>query len=590
MTKEGGAKSIETEITSPEEDLPEDEVSAADRALMLEYFERDVKNFKEGEIIVGKILRISKDSVLMDVGFKSEGEVNISEFPNRGRELQVGDEVELFLEKTEDNDGQIVLSKDKANKIKIWSRIADAYDKGEVIEGVVVSRAKGGLTVDVGLRAFLPGSQIDLRPVRNMDRMLGKKLEMKVIKMNKKRGNIVLSRRAILEEERSQAKAETLANLEEGKVMEGVVKNITEYGVFVDLGGVDGLLHITDMSWGRVSHPSEMFAIGDKVNVLILKYDKERERVSLGLKQITEDPWEKAEEKYPPETRLRGKVVSITDYGAFLQLEQGIEGLVHISEMSWSRNIKHPSKLVAIGDTVDAVVLSMDKGRRRISLGMKQTEQNPWDNIEEKYPVNSVVEGVVRNLTDFGAFVELEDGVDGLIHISDMSWTKKIKHPSELIKKRETIKVVVLNVNKEAGKLSLGLKQLEEDPWEKAIAKYHPGQDVEGKIVKVTAFGAFVGMDEYLEGLIHISEYGKAYEGKQESAFQEGDSVTSRIIKIDSEKKKIALSIKAIEEGLTFKDLRETEIAPEPTPSPASEAADDADTAGENPDEDAPEE
>ncbi|MBI5184803.1 MAG: 30S ribosomal protein S1 [Nitrospinae bacterium] len=545
----------------PREDADYADISEEDRNLMREYYERDVKSFKEGEIIVGKVLRIGKESVLVDVGFKSEGEVNINEFPDRGRSLKVGDEIEIFLEKTEDKEGQIVLSKDKANKIKIWDKIAKAYEKRETLEGVIVSRAKGGLTVDIGLRAFLPGSQIDLRPVRNMDRLLGKKLEMKVIKMNKKRGNIVLSRRIILEEERTQAKVDTLANLEEGKVMEGIVKNITEYGVFVDLGGVDGLLHITDMSWGRVSHPSEMFAIGDKVNVMILKYDKEKERVSLGLKQISEDPWNRADAKYSPGTKLRGKVVSITDYGAFLELEQGIEGLVHISEMSWSKHLKHPSKMVAIGDTVEAVVLSLDKEKRRISLGMKQTESNPWENIEAKYPVSSVVEGKVRNLTDFGAFIELEDGVDGLIHISDMSWSKKVKHPSEVLKKRESVKAMVLSVDREGEKLSLGLKQLEEDPWEKSISKYSLGQDVDTKIDKITSFGVFGQLDEYLEGLIHVSQYGKDRSANPEKAFNVGDTVKCRIIKIDNEKRKIGLSVKAIEEGLSLEDFKETEIA-----------------------------
>ncbi len=542
------------------EDL-DDGISEEDKRLMQEYYERDIKAFKEGEIIVGTVLKINKESILVDVGFKSEGEVATSEFPDRGRSLKVGDEIEFFLEKTEDSEGQIVLSKDKADKIKIWDKIAKAYDDNEVIEGTIVSRAKGGLTVDVGLRAFLPGSQIDLRPVRNMDRLLGKKMEMKVIKMNKKRGNIVLSRRTILEEERIQAKSDTLANLEEGKVMEGIVKNITEYGVFIDLGGIDGLLHITDMSWGRVSHPSEMFAIGDKVNVMILKYDKERERVSLGLKQITEDPWNKADEKYSPETHVRGKVVSITDYGAFLELEQGIEGLVHISEMSWSKHLKHPSRIVAIGDTVEAVVISLDKERRRISLGMKQMEANPWENIEEKYSIGSTIEGRVRNLTDFGAFVELEDGVDGLIHISDMSWTKKVNHPSEIIKKREMIKAIVLNVDREGEKLSLGLKQLEEDPWVKSSEKYNLGQDVEAKVVKIASFGIFVQLDDsIIEGLIHNSQYGKDHVDKPDTAFQLEDVVKCRIVKIDLEKRKIGLSIKAFEEGLSYEDFKETEI------------------------------
>ncbi len=565
MAKLNSMGLTEEELALLEDDYDEKEdfddgISDEDKALMKEYYDRDVKTFKEGEIIKGTILRITKDSVLVDVGFKSEGEVNTSEFPDRGRDLNIGDEIEIYLEKTEDNEGQIVLSKDKANKIKIWDNIANAFENQALIEGIIVARAKGGLTVDIGLRAFLPGSQIDLRPVRNMDRLLGKKLEMRVIKMNKKRGNIVLSRRVILEEERVQAKVDTLANLQEGKVMEGIVKNITEYGVFIDLGGIDGLLHITDMSWGRVSHPSEMFAIGDKANVMILKYDKEKERVSLGLKQITEDPWNKADEKYSPGTSIRGKVVSITDYGAFLELEKGIEGLVHISEMSWSKNLKHPSRIVAIGDMVEAVVLSLDKEKRRISLGMKQTEANPWENIEEKYPVNTVVEGRVRNLTDFGAFIELEDGIDGLIHISDMSWTKKVKHPSEILKKREVVKAMVLSVERTEEKLSLGLKQLEEDPWEQATSKYTLGQDVDVTISKIATFGAFGELGDHIEGLIHVSQYGKAHRNKPEDAFKEGDAATCRVMNIDVEKRKIGLSIKAIEEGLTPEDFTDTEI------------------------------
>ena len=369
------------------------------------YFDKSLKNFREGEIIIGKVLGLSKGLVTVDVGFKSEGIISHSEFPEAEKDLSIGDEIEVFLERVEDNNGIVVLSKEKANKIKIWEKLVTAFEAEEIIEGIVVAKAKGGLTVDIGLKSFLPGSQIDLRPVRNLEKLIGEKFQMKIIKMNKKRGNIVLSRRILLEEERKQARAGTLTKMKEGNQVEGIVKNITDYGVFIDLGGIDGLLHITDMSWGRVNHPSEMFAIGDKVTVMVLKYDKEKERVSLGLKQITPDPWVDVDKKYPVKTRISGKVVSITDYGAFVELEKGIEGLVHVSEMSWSRHVKHPSKMVSISDMVEAVVLTLDKEKKRISLGMKQIEPNPWDSIEQKYPIGTEVEGLVRNLTDFGAFI-----------------------------------------------------------------------------------------------------------------------------------------------------------------------------------------
>jgi len=396
------------EPLSPEDQVYYDEMEA--------YFSDSLGQFKEGQIINGKIIGMSKDNIVVDVGFKSEGVISMREFPDYGKSLAIGDEVEVYLERVEDNDGNVVLSKDKAIKIKIWDNLVETYEADEIIEGVVVAKAKGGLTVDIGLRAFLPGSQIDLRPIRNLEKLIGETFKMKIIKMNKKRGNIVLSRRILLEEQRKQLREGTLEQMQEGNLIEGIVKNITEYGVFIDLGGMDGLLHITDMSWGRVNHPSEMFAIGDMVKVMVLKYDKEKERVSLGLKQITPDPWVEVEGKFPVDTRITGKVVSITNYGVFVELEKGIEGLVHISEMSWSRHVKHPSKMVALNDEVEAVVLTLDKERKRISLGMKQIEANPWEGIDQRYPIGTEVEGTVRNLTDFGAFIELEDGVDGLIH------------------------------------------------------------------------------------------------------------------------------------------------------------------------------
>ncbi len=535
------------------DDFEDEELTEEDKAARQEleaYLEQSMTNFKEGEIINGKVLNVGKGMVTIDVGFKSEGIVNLNEFPESEKNLQIGDDVEVFLERVEDNDGIVVLSKEKANKIKIWEKLVTAFESGEIIEGVVVAKAKGGLTVDIGLKAFLPGSQIDLRPVRNLEKLIGDRFEMKIIKMNKKRGNIVLSRRILLEEERQQAREGTLQKMEEGNKVEGIVKNITDYGVFIDLGGIDGLLHITDMSWGRVNHPSEMFSIGDKVTVMVLKYDKEKERVSLGLKQITPDPWVNVEEKYPVNTKIQGNVVSITDYGAFVELEKGIEGLVHVSEISWSRHVKHPNKVVSIGDSVDAIVLTLDKEKKRISLGMKQTEPNPWNEIEDKYPIGSQVEGIVRNLTDFGAFVELEDGVDGLIHISDMAWNKKIKHPSEALKKKDKVTAAVLNIDKEACRISLGIKQLEPDPWEKIPEQYPIGKDVSGTIVKVTGFGAFAEFDDGLEGLIHVSQLSSEKVTHPEKVVKVGDSIKAKVVKVDTTNKKIGLSIKAYEENM----------------------------------------
>jgi small subunit ribosomal protein S1 len=511
-------------------------------------YEESLRHIQEGEIVRGRIVQIERDAVLVDVGYKSEGIIDLDEFPEHGRDLKVGEEIDVLLEEKEDRDGQVILSKEKANRIKIWDDISKKYDHNELIEGVVVARIKGGLTVDVGLKAFLPGSQIDLRPVRNLDRLIGEKLQMRIIKLNKRRGNIVLSRRVLLEEERQRAKEKTLSSLAEGQIVEGVVKNITEYGAFVDLGGIDGLLHITDMSWGRVGHPSELLAIGDKMRVMVLKFDQEHERVSLGLKQMTADPWTNVASKFPEGSRVSGKVVSITDYGAFVELEEGIEGLVHISQMSWARRTRHPSKIVNIGDVIEAVVLSVDTERKRISLGMKQIEPNPWATVDERYPVGSEVEGKVRNLTDFGAFIALEEGIDGLIHISDMSWTQRIKHPSEILKKGQKVTAVVLNVDKANERLSLGLKQLAPDPWTLVPSKYHVGQDARVKIVKVANFGAFAELEDGVEGLIHLSELSSEKVGTPEEVVTVGQELDAKIIKIDAEARKIGLSIRAFME------------------------------------------
>jgi len=557
------------DLDEKEELSPEDQAAYRE---MEEYYEHSLKKFREGEIIQGRVIHLSKDTVTVDVGFKSEGIINLKEFSESEKDLQIGDEIEVYLERAEDNEGIVVLSKEKANKIKVWEKLVKAFEAEEIIEGTVIAKAKGGLTVDIGLKSFLPGSQIDLRPVRNLEKLIGEKFQMKIIKMNKKRGNIVLSRRILLEEERKHTRAETLTRLEEGNQVEGIVKNITDYGVFIDLGGIDGLLHITDMSWGRVNHPSEMFAIGDKVNVMVLKYDKEKERVSLGLKQTTPDPWVDVENKYPIGTKISGRVVSITDYGTFIELEKGIEGLVHISEMSWSRHVKHPSKMVALGDTVTAAVLTLDKEKKRISLGMKQIEPNPWESIEEKYPIDSQVEGIVRNLTDFGGFVELEEGVDGLIHISDLSWNKKIKHPSEVLKKKERVTAVVLSIDKENCRISLGIKQLEPDPWEKIPGQYPIGTEVEGTIVKVTGFGAFAEFDDGLEGLIHISQLSSEPVSNPEKVVKVGKKVKAKIIKVDPVTKKIGLSIKAYEKNLDISGIEEEQAQLENVPEELEES------------------
>ena len=518
-------------------------------------YEESLKHIQEGEIVRGRVVHIGRDSVLVDVGYKSEGMIDLDEFPDQGRHLRVGEEVDVLLEEKEDSEGQVILSKEKANRIKIWDDISKKYDNNDVVDGVVVARIKGGLTVDIGLKAFLPGSQIDLRPVRNLDKLIGERLQMRIIKLNKRRGNIVLSRRVLLEEERQRAKEKTLASLAEGQIIEGVVKNITEYGAFIDLGGIDGLLHITDMSWGRVSHPSELFAIGDKVRVMVLKFDQEHERVSLGLKQMTADPWMNVAEKYPETSRVSGKVVSITDYGAFVELEEGIEGLVHVSQMSWARRTRHPSKIVNIGDTIEAVVLSVDKDKKRISLGMKQIEPNPWTTVDERYPVGSEVEGKVRNLTDFGAFIALEEGIDGLIHISDMSWTQRVKHPSEILKKGQKVRAVVLNVDKDNERLSLGLKQMELDPWTQVQSRYHVGQDVRVKVVKVTNFGAFAELEDGVEGLIHLSELSREKITDPEEVVSVSQELDAKIIKIDIETRKIGLSVRAFMEDNERQDV-----------------------------------
>jgi len=512
---------------------------------------------KEGDIVKGTVITLTKDFVVVDIGYKSEGQVPIAEFTNARGEITIkpGDPVEVLLESRENDTGMVVLSKEKADKMRIWDEISAACERDEIIKGVIVGRVKGGLSVDIGVKAFLPGSQVDIRPVRNLDQYLSKEFEFKVIKFNKKRGNIVLSRRVLLEKQREEQKKETLKNLKEGAILKGQVKNLTDYGAFIDLGGIDGLLHITDMSWGRVGHPSEMFNVGDEVRVVVLKFDPTAERVSLGLKQIQEDPWHRADEKYPVGTRVKGKVVSITDYGAFIEIEAGVEGLVHVTEMSWTKRVKHPSKMIEIGREAEAVVLDIDPKAKRIALGMKQIEQNPWTLLEDKYPIGSVIRGQVRNVTDFGIFVGVEEGVDGLVHVSDISWTQRIKHPGDLFKKGDTVEAVVLNIDVENERFSLGIKQLQQDPWDTLSERTPVGSRVKGKVTKTTDFGAFVEIEPGIEGLVHVSELREERVENPRDVVQEGQEVDVKIIDINTQDRKIALSIKALlHEGEDYRE------------------------------------
>jgi small subunit ribosomal protein S1 len=502
----------------------------------------------EGDVVRGRVIAVHKDFVTVDIGYKSEGQIPIYEFiDGQGAvAVAVGDEIEVLLETSENDFGVVVLSKEKADKMRIWDEISQACENDLVVEGTIVGRVKGGLSVDIGVKAFLPGSQVDLRPVRNLDKMIGERFKFKVIKFNKKRGNIVLSRRALLEQERQELKKETLKKLEVGATVTGVVKNLTDYGAFIDLGGIDGLLHITDMSWGRVNHPSNMFNVGDEVTVKVLKFDPENERVSLGLKQLKDDPWIGVERKYPVGVRVQGKVVSMTDYGAFIELEVGVEGLVHISEMSWTKRVKHPSKMVAIGDDVEAVVLDVDAQNKRISLGMKQIEANPWTLLAEKYPIGSIHKGKVRNVTDFGIFVGVEEGIDGLVHISDLSWTHRVEHPSEIYKKGDDVEAVVLNIDAENERFSLGIKQLFEDPWSRIPMRYPVGTKVRGKVTKGTSFGAFVEIEPGVEALIHISELAERRVEKVTDVVKPGDEIEALVVAMDPQERKMGLSVRAL--------------------------------------------
>jgi small subunit ribosomal protein S1 len=511
-------------------------------------FEESLRTVKPGGVVKGRVVGITSTHVLIDVGYKSEGQIPIQEFMDRQSNVQVkvGDDVDVYFDSSEGENGGIVLSRQRAENMKVWEEIENAYNENRGIEGHILGKVKGGFKVDVGVPAFLPGSHVDIRPSRNLDKFIGTTDRFAIVKYNRARGNVVVSRRALLEKERDSLKQDILKILEEGVILEGTVKNITGYGAFVDLGGIDGILHISDMSWGRISHPSEIVQVGDKIKVVVLKFDPEKERISLGMKQLTPDPWHQVAEKYSVGTRVQGKVISLMEYGAFVELESGIEGLIHISEMSWTKKISHPSKILQVGQTVEVVVLNVDPGHRRISLGLKQVMANPWEEAKDKYPVGSVVKGPVRNVTDFGVFVGIEEGIDGLVHISDLHWTKKIKHPSELYKKGDIIEAKVLGVNVENARFSLGVKQLATDPWKVIAQRFPVGSKVKGQVTSVPDFGVFVRIEEGVEGLIHVSQLSSERVDKPSSLFKVGDEVEAEVINIDPAERKIALSIRAL--------------------------------------------
>ena len=511
-------------------------------------FENSLRTIKPGEVVRGHVVQVTRDYVTVDIGYKSEGQIPIQEFLARDGSVEVseGDEVDVYFDSSEGENGGIALSRSRAEQLKVWTDIERAFQASSYVEGTIVGKVKGGLKVDIGVSAFLPGSHADIRPARNLDRYIGQRGKFAILKFNRSRGNVVVSRRAVMEREREVLKEETLKVLEEGVILEGQVKNITDYGAFIDLGGIDGLLHITDMSWGRVAHPSEIVKVGDQLKVVILKYDPSRERVSLGMKQILPDPWSDVRDRYPSGTRIKGKVVSLADYGAFVELEKGIEGLVHVSEMSWTKRVSHPRDVLSEGQEVDVQVLDVDPQNRRISLGLKQTEPNPWDVVRVNHPVGAHVHGKVKSITDFGVFVGVAEGIDGLVHVSDLHWTKKVKHPSELFHKGDDVEAVVLGVDVENERMSLGIKQLSADPWATLRERFPDGGRVHGKVTSVADFGVFVEIEEGIEGLIHISQLSTERVDKPQSLYKPGDDVEAEVISIDPKERRIALSIKAL--------------------------------------------
>jgi small subunit ribosomal protein S1 len=531
-----------------ESDSEEQHREQDDYQKLLDLYDESMRNLTEGEIVPGRVIGVTSNAVIVDVGYKSEGLIPIEEFTDREGRLtvSVGEEVDVLLEKTEDLEGHVLLSRIKAQRMRRWTEVERAYKEGRVIKGRITDRIKGGLTVDVGLRAFLPGSLVDIKPVKNLESLRGHEMEFKVISLDRRRNNIVLSRKAVLETELVKKKAETLKKLEEGARLKGVVKNITDYGVFIDLGGIDGLLHITDISWGRVNHPSEHFSVGDEVEVVILKFDPETERVSLGYKQKGDDPWTLVDKKYPIGSRVRGRVVSLVDYGAFVEIEEGVEGLIHVSEMSWTKKVVNPAKILEVGDEVEAIVSELDMDQRRISLSLRQTERNPWEELADTHPEGTVIEGKVRNLTEFGAFVEITEGIDGLIHVSDMSWTKRVKHPSEVLKKGDVVKARITNIDVENQRVSLSIKEFMPNEWDDFSRKHKVGDVLSGRVVNVTDFGLFIDIYNGLEGLAHVSEIDVPSGVKLEDRFAVGDYVRTRILRIEEDDKKVGLSMRGV--------------------------------------------
>ncbi len=553
-----------------EQDLPtltaesddEENQGAEEYRRLLELYDESMRNLTEGEIVPGRIIGITSNSVIVDVGYKSEGLIPRDEFTDRDGNVQVnvGESIDVLLEKTEDQEGHFLLSYTKALRMRRWTEVERAYKEGRIIKGRVTDRIKGGLTVDVGLRAFLPGSLVDIKPVKNLESLRGQELEFKVISLDRRRNNIVLSRKAVLETELVKKKAETLKRLEEGAQLKGVVKNITDYGVFIDLGGIDGLLHITDISWGRVNHPSEHFTVGDEVEVVVLKFDPDTERVSLGYKQKSDDPWTLVDKKYPIGSRVHGRVVSLVDYGAFVEIEEGVEGLIHVSEMSWTKKVVNPAKVLEVGDEVEAIVSELDMDQRRISLSLRQTERNPWEELQDTHPVGSVIEGKVRNLTEFGAFVEITEGIDGLIHVSDMSWTKRVKHPSEVLKKGDVVRARITNIDVENQRVSLSIKEFMPNEWEDFAHQHRPGDTLDGRVVNVTDFGLFIDIYNGLEGLAHVSEIEVPAGVRLEDFFHVGDWVRCRILRIEEEEKKVGLSMRGVAQP-TEEEIAENDAA-----------------------------
>jgi small subunit ribosomal protein S1 len=533
------------------EDLNETEGNSQDSHDLMELYEESLKSIQEGKVVKGQIVQIDKEYVLVDIGFKSEGMIQIAEFIDSDGHLTatVGDEVDVLLVQKEDKDGRVVLSKEKAASVKVWDDIEKVYKSQGTVRGKIISKVKGGLSVDIGLQAFLPGSQADLPPVKDLDPLIGAEHDFRIIKYEKRQGNIVLSRRAVLEVERRALREKTLENLEEGAVIDGTVTNITDFGLFVDLGGIDGLVHVNNISWGKVGHPSEIYQIGDKITVKILGFDRDRERVSLGIKQLTHDPWSRAQDKYPAGTKTTGRITGLKKYGAFVEVEEGVQGLVHISEISWTRKIRHPSEILSVGDMVETMVLSLDVARNRISLSIKQVEPNPWDIIAENYPIGAIIEGKIKNITDFGIFIGIDKGIDGLVHTSDFSWTRQLNHPSKLYKKGDEVQAVVLEIDKENEHFSLGIKQLTPDPWDEVPEKYKPGTRVSGTVTNVTDFGLFVELEEGIEGLIHVSQLPKGKQGNPPKEFEVKDEIKAEVVNVSQEDKRIGLSIRKLEEG-----------------------------------------